>query len=119
MTIRLYIDEDSMSRGLVRALQARGVDVITALDAGMIERGDEEHLDYATEQGRVLYTFNVGDFYRLHTTYVAQGSLHAGIILARQQHYSVGEQMRRILKLIATESADEMKNRVEFLRTWD
>ncbi len=40
-----------MRRSLVRALRARGVDVITALDAGMIEREDAEHLDYATEQG--------------------------------------------------------------------
>jgi predicted nuclease of predicted toxin-antitoxin system len=119
VTIRLYIDEDSMSRGLVRALRARGVDVVTALDAGMIQREDEEHLDYAIEQGRVLYTFNVGDFYRLHTTYVARGKQHPGIILARQQHYSVGEQMRRILRLIATQSADGMRNRVEFLRAWD
>ncbi len=51
-----------MRRSLVSALRARGVDVITALDAEMIERNDAEHLDYATQQGRVLCTFNVGDF---------------------------------------------------------
>ena len=50
---------------------------------------------------------------------LAQGKSHAGIILARQQHYSVGEQMRRLLKLIATKSAEEMKNQVEFLSAWD
>ena len=118
MTIRLYFDEDSMRRSLVRALRARGVDVITALDAGMIEREDAEHLDYATEQGRVLCSFNVGDFYRLHTDYVTQGKPHAGIILMRQQYYSVGEQMRRLLKLMASKSADEMKNWIEFLSAW-
>jgi len=32
------------------------MDVTTALDEGMIERRDAEHLDYATAQGRVLYT---------------------------------------------------------------
>jgi len=84
----------------------------------MIEREDAEHLDYATEQGRVLCSFNVKDFYRLHSDYVAQGRQHAGIILMRQQYYSVGEQMRRLLKLIAGKSADEMKNRVEFLSAW-
>ena len=31
--IRLYLEEDSMRRSLVRALRARGIDVITALDA--------------------------------------------------------------------------------------
>ncbi len=41
MTIRLYIDEDAMDKDLVQALRARGVDVMTALDAGMIERSDE------------------------------------------------------------------------------
>ena len=51
MTIRLYMDEDTMDQALVQALRARNVDVITALDAGMIEREDAEHLDYATEQG--------------------------------------------------------------------
>ena len=55
MKIRLYFDEDSMRRSLLRALRARGVNVITALDAEMIERKDAEHLNYATQQGRVLH----------------------------------------------------------------
>lgn len=107
MKIRLYLDEDSMRRTLVETLRARGVDVLTTLEVGMIERMDQEHLEYATSQGRVLFSFNVGDFYRLHTTFLAQGKSHAGIILARQQHYSVGEQMRRLLKLIATKSEEK------------
>jgi ActR/RegA family two-component response regulator len=49
MTIRLYIDEDSMSRALARALEARGVDVTTALAENMIEQPDTAHLDYATQ----------------------------------------------------------------------
>ena len=60
--IRLYLEEDSMRCALIRALRARGVDVTTALEAGMIGREDREHLDYATARGRVLYSFNVGDF---------------------------------------------------------
>ncbi len=108
-----------MRRSLVRALRARGVDVITALDAEMIERRDAEHLDYATQQGRVLCTFNAGDFYRLHTDYMANNESHAGIILMRQQHYSVGEQMRRLLRLRASKSAEDMKNWVEFLSAWN
>ena len=63
MTLHLYLDEDAMDHDLLRALLARGVDVTTALQAGMIEREDSEHLDYATAQGRVLYSFNVADFF--------------------------------------------------------
>lgn len=42
---------------------------------------------------------------------------HAGIILG-SQHYSVGEQMRRLLRIITTKSAEEMINQVEFLSAW-
>lgn len=38
--------------------------------------------------------------------------------LARQQHYSVGEQMRRVLKVMALRSAADMRNSVEFLSAW-
>lgn len=102
-----------MDRDLVQALRARGVDVLTALEAGKIERADSEHLDHATAQGRVLYSFNVGDFYRLHTAFLTEGKSHAGMILARQQGYSVGEMMRRLLKLIAAKPSEEMKDQVE------
>jgi hypothetical protein len=118
MTIRLYFDEDSMRHALVRALRTRGIDVVTALECDMIEQSDETHLDFATAQGRVLYSFNVGDFYHLHTVYLTEGKSHAGIILAPQQRYTVGQQMRRLLKLRATLSAQEMQNRLEFLSNW-
>ena len=118
MTICLYFDEDSMRHSLVRALRSRGIDVITALDVGMIERPDEDHLAYATGQGRVLCSSNAGDYYRLHTELLAMGKSHAGIILIAQQRYTVGDQMRRILKLIAVRSAADMQDRVEFLSAW-
>lgn len=118
MTIRLYLDEDSMDKALVQALRARSVDVVTAFESGMIEQADQDHLDFATAQGRVLLSFNVGDFYQLHASYLEKNKSHAGIILSRQQHYSVGEQMRRLLTLIASINAEQMNNRVEFLGSW-
>jgi predicted nuclease of predicted toxin-antitoxin system len=118
MMARLYFDEDSMRHALVVALRARGVDVVTALEVGMINRDDAEHLDYAAAHGRVLFSFNVGDFYDLHARYLAEGKSHAGIILARQQIYSVGELLRRLSRLINARSAEEMKDRVEFLSAW-
>ena len=108
-----------MRRSLVRALRARGIDVVTALDAGMIERADREHLAYAASHARVLCTFNVGDFYRLHSEYLSQGKRHAGIILMQQQRYAIGKQLRCLLRLIAGKSVDEMENWVEFLSDWE
>ena len=99
--IQLYFDEDAMHSRLVTALRARGVTVVTVIDAGRTAVSDEEQLIFATERGCVLYTFNVSDFYRLHTEWLATGREHAGVILAPQQRFSVGEQLRRILRLRA------------------
>ena len=66
----------------------------------------------------MLYSFNVGDFCRLHSEYLAQGKSHAGIIVSPQQKYSVGEQMRRLLRIAADKSAEEMCNTIEFLGHW-
>jgi hypothetical protein len=112
------MDEDTMDQNLVAALRARNVDVVTALEGEMIERDDAEHLDYATDHGRVLCAFNIRDYYRLHSEYLSQGKPYAGMILMRQQYYSVDEQSRRLLHLLASKSAEEMVNWVEFLSAW-
>ncbi len=119
MRVSLYLDEDAQDNDLIDTLRLRGVDVVGAREAGMHGRDDEDHLLLATAQGRILYGFNAKDFYRLHTEFLTQGRPHGGIILAKQQYYSVGEQMRRLLKLIATRSAEEMQDQIEFLSAWE
>ena len=114
-SICLYIDEDSMDCMLVRALRARNVDVITVQEVKRNAYIDAEQLEWATTHNRVIYSGNIGDFYNLHTTYITEGRLHAGIILVQQQRYSVGEQLRGILNLMATKSAEEMRNQLVFL----
>ncbi len=64
-----------MDSDLVAALRSRGVTVTTPLDAGLIEKSDEEQLVFAAEHGCVLYTFNVSDFYRLHTLWAGGARL--------------------------------------------
>lgn len=115
MQIRLYIDEDAMARSFVQGLRAHGVDVTTVIDEGMSERDDREQLEHATEERRVIYTFNVGHFCKLHKDYLAQGKSHAGIVVVYRQRYSVGEQIRRLLKLMTTKSADDMRDMLSFL----
>lgn len=115
---KIYLDEDAMDSDLVAALRSRGVTVITALDADLVGKEDHEQLAFAAESGCVLYTFNVSDFYRLHAHWVEAGREHAGMILAPQQRFSVGEQLRRILRLRASAAASAMRNQVEFLGNW-
>jgi hypothetical protein len=115
---RLYLDEDAMRRSLVFGLRSRNVDVLTASEADMVNREDPDHLAIAASSGRVVYTFNVADYCVLHQTWMSQERFHAGIIVAPQQRYSVGEELRRLMRLIGRVSAEEMRNRIEFLSTW-
>lgn len=118
MQLRLYLDEDSSAHALAHNLRLRGIDVTTVLEAGRAGQTDDEQLEFATAQGRAIYSCNKGDFQQLHTAYLNQGRNHAGIILAPQQRYSIGEQARRLLRLIKTKSAEEMQNSLEFLSKW-
>jgi hypothetical protein len=66
-------------------------------------------------KGLTLYSYNTRDYMPLHTKFLEEGRPHAGIILAPQQRYSIGEEMRRLLNLISARSAEEMQNQVEYL----
>jgi hypothetical protein len=54
-----------MDEEVLQALRSRGLDVITVAEAGMLGRSDQEQLNWAMLHNRVLYSFNVRDFYRL------------------------------------------------------
>lgn len=116
--LRLYIDEDSMDDDFVKALRLRDVDVRTASDDRMRGITDLEQLQWSTQRGRVLYSFNVADFYALHADFLRREEQHAGIVLAQQQRYTIGDQLRSVLKLMAALSAEEMVNQLIFLSAW-
>jgi uncharacterized protein with PIN domain len=116
--IRLYIDEDAMDTDLVQALRLRGVDLRTVQEERRKGYSDEQQLEFAAAQGRVLYSFNVKHYMPLHARLLERGASHAGIILTEQHIYSIGEQMRRILRIIAAKPAEEIVNQLVFLSAW-
>jgi predicted nuclease of predicted toxin-antitoxin system len=116
--IRLYLDEDSIRESFIQALRSRNIDVLTAADVGMLNKTDEEQLAWATEHNRVIFSFNIRDFYRLHTMLLQRGGSHGGIVLAPQQQYGIGDLLRGVLQIINTRSAEEMVDQLEFLSNW-
>jgi Domain of unknown function (DUF5615) len=112
--ICLYIDEDSQDQSLLRALRARQIDVLTVRDTHTFGLPDIGQLRLATQQNRVLYSHNIRDFCQLHTKFITNSENHAGIALLAQD-YSVGEQVRAILEFIASRTAEDMQNQLEFL----
>jgi Domain of unknown function (DUF5615) len=115
--IRLYIDEDSQDQSLIRGLRARRIDVITVNETQTTGLSDIEQLRLSTQQQRVLYSHNIGDFCQIHTELLTNSETHSGIALL-DQNYSVGEQVRAILELIANRTAEEMENQLEFLSSY-
>ncbi len=84
MQIRLYIDEDASRGALVQALRNADIDLVTTSEANNLSCNDTEQLIWATENDRVIYTFNGRDYCRLHTTYMEQGREHGGVIVAER-----------------------------------
>lgn len=113
--VRLYVDEDAGENAVVQGLRARCIDVLTTVEANHCGATDQDQLAFATQQGRSIYTFNVGDFARLHGEHLRQALDHGGIIVLPDQRYSVGEKIRRLARFISEVTAEEMVNRMEYL----
>ena len=112
--IRLYIDEDSMEQGLVRALRARNINVLTVNDTKTFGQTDEVQLRRAALDNRVLYSHNISDFCELHKTFVLNEESHAGIVLLSQD-YSIGDRLKALSLLVMEYSSEDMFNQLRFL----
>ena len=116
--IRLYVDEDSFDKSLIAAFRSADLDVITVADVSKQRYSDEDQLIWAAEQERVIYSYNRRDFCRLHKEFLSVERNHAGIIVLRQQRYSVGQQLRGMLTLITIRTAEDMSNQLVFLSAY-
>jgi hypothetical protein len=104
---------------MARALRQHGIDVITTNEAGLRGADDETQLREAIAQGRVIVTNNIRDFVQIHARWLTEGRQpHSGIVVFHQQGWSLGEVVRRLAHLSRTLSADDMKNRLEWLKSW-
>lgn len=113
--ILLYIDEDASRGTFVTALRKAGINLLTTSEANNLGFSDPEQLIWATNNNRVIYTFNARDYCRLHKNYLIERKEHAGIIVAGRQSYSVGEQLRGLQRLISSVSAKEIRNQLIFI----
>lgn len=113
--VLLYVDEDAGEHAVVQGLRARGIDLLTTLEAGRSGTTDAEQLAFAVEQVRAIYTLNVRDFARLHHEYRQNSTDHFGIIVIPDQRYTIGEKVRKLTSFLSRVSAEEMVNRMEFL----
>lgn len=106
--VRFYTDEH-VPNSVVKGLRLRGIDVLTTKEAGMLGKIDEEHVAFAKQEKRVIFTQDE-DFLRLHS----EGVDHSGIVYAHQRT-PVGDIVRGLMLIHQVLKADEMENHLEFL----
>lgn len=109
---KLYLNEH-LSPRLAVQLRKHGFDVVTSQEAQLLSADDDEQLAYATAQQRALVTFNFSDFVTRHERYLAEGEEHWGIVLSTEE--PIGTLLHRLLRLLNTVSANELKNQIRWL----
>ena len=112
MKIELFLDEDVHS-GLAHALRKRGYDAIHAQELDRKGRSDSDQFQFAIQQERCLFTYNVKDFVILHNQHVKSKKEHWGIIVSKQLPFR--DTMSKLLSLLRRTAKETMKNHLEFL----
>ena len=113
--IRIFRDEDIYG-SIAAALRRSGFDAESAPEADRRGESDVSQLQWSTDEGRVVVTFNVAHFAHLHSKWINEGRHHAGIIVSNQR--PIGDLLRRLDHLGTTIDADDMVDRIEFLSDW-
>lgn len=111
--IKLYLDE-MIPVDLTLILKQYNYDVLSARDAGMLGKSDLEQLAFTVSQDRAILTFNIGDFTRLHKSWLVNNKLHKGIIVSPE--IKTTELARLTLKLLAATKYGEINNQLRFLQ---
>ena len=113
--ISLYLDED-VHTYIAHALRLRGWQALTTEEAQRRSATDQDQIHFATNDGHAIVTYNVRDFPRLHYDIIASGEGHSGIVVAKREDPS--RNIRALLNLLNTLSAEAMQNQLVYLNNW-
>ena len=94
--LRLLLDADLSSHGLVRVLEAAGHDILAAGFRDDLKQLDDEILfTFAQQERRVMITHNTADFPDILVAWAQAGRSHHGCILSHVSTSAFGEMERR------------------------
>ncbi len=109
MKVRLLLDENLSPKVAEALAKEGGVDVCHVRDRGLLEARDDEVLEKAYAEDRILVTANVDDFLKL----AGAREMHAGIILLEAGDLLREEQLHVLRRAItALEDERDLVNRV-------
>ena len=109
VALRIQLDEH-LDNAIAHQLRRRGVDAITAAEAGLLATPDPVIPDHARDAGRVVVTYDA-DYLRLHRI----GRPHAGIIYGTPRMRDVGQIVGMVHLFSEIEEPESFMNRLEYL----
>ena len=110
--IKLHLNEH-LSPRLAAELRRYGFDVTSTQELGAVSATDEEQSAHAAAEQRAILTFNVSDFVLLHNRYMVEKREHWGIIFS--SGISLAGLLHRLLRMLNSVSAEELRNQVRWL----
>lgn len=99
-----------MPNAIAEALRSRGIDVLTAAEAGMLGKPDADLLERSFTEGRVVVTQD-RDFPRLHHA----RQRHAGIAYSQRGTRTIGEIIEALLLIHDVLDSADMIGKIEFI----
>jgi len=108
-----YMDHH-IHRSITEQLRLREIEVITAFEDNIARADDEVLLARATSLGYVVVTQD-DDFLEIAARWQRETREFSGIVFAIQQHIDIGGTVEYLELISQLKSADEMRNRVEFV----
>ncbi len=101
-------------QAITEQLRRRGVDVLTAIEDGAATLDDDELLERALVQGRVIFTQDIR-FKALAEDWQRQGRHFAGLLFGHQLRGTIGQFVRDLELIAQASEPDEWLNTVEHL----
>lgn len=107
--MRLFLDAHESGRRLGEALRAAGHDVVAANEHPSLDGADDEELmDLAAGDGRIMVTHNARHFVPILIEWAASGHFHAGCVLVKGiDHSQIGALLRGLELLFEAHPAQE------------
>ena len=105
--MKLYLDED-ISPKVAVILRKKGMDALSAHEAGMLEASDEEQLAFAAADKRAMVTRNRDDFITLTVQFFEALKPHKGLIIV--PHTIPGSEFSNLAALLVKISKDYPKD---------
>src|SRR5258706_463658 len=78
--------------------------------------GEFDGITLSEVYAAIFHSF--ADFVPLHARWIIDGRTHSGIIVFPQQELSIGETVRKLVRLVHSLPAEDMRNRLEWLNNW-